>query len=352
MAGHLSQPSARQRASWAVAGSAVVGSLAVAAALVVAPASAAVPVVSPTSSAPKAVVAAIAPANPVPLPGVATPRPVPTGPTLPRRAATVTLSPANGAIVGIAYPITAKFSVSVSTARRAEVERHMHVYVNGVFSSGAWYWKDARTAYFRTQNFWPGRARIQVRLTLAGVEMARSTTYTFVGHSTTTRNYLLRTSRVLIAKVSATTHRMVVYVDGVAVKSFGTSLGKAGFETRSGFKAVMEKYVTRNMTSVELGLTNETYDLWAPYSVRITPTGEFIHGAPWAAGRIGRWNGSHGCTNLLTSDAQWFYSHSIPGDLVITTGTSRSMEYWNGIGAPYNMPWSLWLSRSALKGKF
>lgn len=287
---------------------------------------------------------------PVAVPGT---RPAPAAPALPRRAVAVTVTPANGSIVGIAHPITARFSVPVSAARRADVERHMHVYLNGRFaSSGAWYWRDAKTAVFRTKNFWPGRARIQVRLTLAGVELVRSTSYSFVGGSATTRNHLVRTSRVLIAKVSATTHRMVVYVDGVAVKNFGVSLGKAGFETRSGYKAVMEKYLTRNMTSQELGLTDETYDLWAPYSTRITPTGEFVHGAPWAAGRIGRANGSHGCTNLLTNDARWFYYATIPGDLVITTGTGRSMEYWNGTGAPYNMPWSLWLAHSALKGQF
>lgn len=286
---------------------------------------------------------------PVVAPGTRPPA-APAVPALPRRAVSVTVTPANGAIVGIAYPITAKFNVPV--ARRADAERHMHVYVNGAFSAGAWYWRDAKTAVFRAQNFWPGRAKIQVRLTLAGIELARSLSYSFVGGAPTTRNHLVRTSRVLIAKVNAKTDRMVVYVDGVAVKNFGVSLGKAGFETRSGFKAVMDKYLTRNMTSQELGLTDETYDLWAPYSTRITPSGEFVHGAPWAAGRIGRWNGSHGCTNLLTNDAKWFYYATIPGDLVITTGTGRSMEYWNGTGAPYNMPWSLWLSHSALKGQF
>jgi lipoprotein-anchoring transpeptidase ErfK/SrfK len=286
--------------------------------------------------------------GPVVAPG---PRPAPPPPALPKRAFAVTVTPANGAVVGIAYPITAKFSIPVAAARRADAERHMHVYVNGIFSKGAWYWRDSRTAVFRTQNFWPGRSRIQVRMTLAGVEVNRSAQYAFVGGTTTTRTHTVRTSRVLVARVSAITHRMVVYIDGRVVKNFGTSLGKAGFETRSGFKAVMEKYITRNMTSQELGLTNETYDLWAPYSTRITPTGEFVHGAPWAAGRIGRWNGSHGCTNLLTNDAKWFYYATIPGDLVITTGTGRSMEYWNGTGAPYNMPWSLWLAHSALKGK-
>ncbi len=286
--------------------------------------------------------------GPVVAPG---PRPAPAPPALPKRYFAVTVTPANGSVVGVAYPITAKFSMPIPVGRRATAEHNLHVYINGVFSKGAWYWRDAKTAVFRTAGFWPGRSRIQVRMTLSGVELGRSAQYSFVGAAVTTRTHTIRTARVLVAKVSATTHRMLVYVDGKLVRNFGVSLGKAGFETRSGYKAVMDKYLTRNMTSQELGLTNEHYDLWAPYSTRITPTGEFVHGAPWAAGRIGRWNGSHGCTNLLTNDAKWFYYATIPGDLVITTGTGRSMEYWNGTGAPYNMPWKLWLAHSALKGK-
>ena len=45
------------------------------------------------------------------------------------------------------------------------------------------------------------------------------------------------------------------------------------------------------------------------------------------------------------------YDQVIVGDPVVTTGTPRSREYWNGIGAPYNIPWTVWLSHSALKGK-
>jgi lipoprotein-anchoring transpeptidase ErfK/SrfK len=332
MAGHLREPSVRRRSSWATVVSALAATLALGAGLLVAPA------------------AASAPVGPLPVPTAAPRRPSPAPPGLPRAAINVRLSPANGTVVGIAYPITATFSASV--ANRAAAERHMRVYVNGIASHGAWYWRNSRTAVFRAQSFWPGRSRIQVRLTLAGVELNRSSTTSFVGSSATTRPHLLRTSRVLVARISATTHRMLVYVDGKVVRNVGVSLGKAGFETRSGFKAVMEKYLRREMTSIELGLTNESYDLWAPYATRITPTGEFVHGAPWAAGRIGRRNGSHGCTNLLTSDAAWFYDNTIAGDLVITTGTSRAMEYWNGIGAPYNMPWAQWLAHSALKGRF
>jgi lipoprotein-anchoring transpeptidase ErfK/SrfK len=252
--------------------------------------------------------------------------------------------------VGVGYPITATFSAPVQ--HKADAERHMHVWVNNVWSRGAWYWKDSRTAIFRQQSFWPGHARIDVRLTLKGVVLQRTSGRLYVGATGTTRVHTIRTGHSFIARVNAKTDRMVISVDGKVVKNFGVSLGKAGFETRSGIKTTMDKYVTRNMTSQELGLTTEHYNLWAPFAVRITYSGEFVHGAPWAAGRIGRWNGSHGCTNLLTSSAKWFYDNTLVGDVVITTGTSKSMEYWNSIGGVYNMPWSQWLAKSALRGAF
>jgi lipoprotein-anchoring transpeptidase ErfK/SrfK len=192
-----------------------------------------------------------------------------------------------------------------------------------------------------------------VRLALRGVVLSTSAKADFVGGRTSTRPYTLRIGHALVATVNGKTDRMVVKIDGKVVKTYGVSLGKKGFETRSGIKAVMEKYPVRHMSSILAGITdpNDQYDVQAPWATRITPSGEYVHGAPWAAGRIGRWNGSHGCTNLLTSPAKWFYDTTIPGDAVVTTGTPRSMEFWNGTGAPYNMPWAQWLSRSALKGK-
>ena len=46
------------------------------------------------------------------------------------------------------------------------------------------------------------------------------------------------------------------------------------------------------MTSDQLGLTDEFYDLQVPLRRAHHPDREFIHGAPWAASRIGAWNGS------------------------------------------------------------
>lgn len=308
--------------------------LALSATALLAPASAVAPAAAPSPTGPSA-----------PPPGQHTPPPIPTRPV------TVTVTPASGAMVGIASPITARFSSPVS--RTAAAESHMLVYVNGKFSRGAWYWKDSSTAVFRQSTFWPGHARVELRLALRGVVLSSSASVNAVGASTTTRPYSLRIGHAFVAKVNGKTDRMVVTIDGKVVKTYGVSLGKKGFETRSGIKAVMEKYPVRHMSSILAGITdpNDQYDVQAPWATRITPTGEYVHGAPWAASRIGRRNGSHGCTNLLTAPAKWFYDTTIPGDVVVTTGTPRAMEFWNGTGAPYNMPWAQWLSRSALKGR-
>jgi len=285
--------------------------------------------------------------GPVSGPTAPGPRPLPPKPA---SQFSVTISPRAGAVVGVAYPISATFSVGV--VDRAAAEHHMHVFVDGVRSAGAWYWRDSTHALFRAKNFWPGHAVLSVRLSLAGVEIGHTSKIRYVGGPTATRTHSIHTARRLIATVNGLTDRFVVRIDGTVVKNFATSLGKPGFETRSGIKAVMEKYAVRHMTSIAAGITNpnDQYDLQVPWAVRVTPTGEFVHGAPWALARLGRYNGSHGCTNLNVADSHWFYSNVIVGDAVVTTGTPRSMEYWNGLGAPYNIPWSVWLAHSALKG--
>ncbi|MGE0818469.1 MAG: L,D-transpeptidase [Candidatus Nanopelagicales bacterium] len=269
----------------------------------------------------------------------------PPPPVKPKTFVTASASPYQNAVMGIAQPIFVRFSSPV--AFKARAEKHMRVYVSGVLSKGAWHWKDSSTAVFRPPTFWKSRSTIAIKMTLGGVVLSESSTRQFVGASTKVHTF--KTSRSFVAKVDDATHRMKVYLDGKVVRTIPVSLGKPGFETRSGIKVVQEKYATRRMTSEGAGITdpNDQYDVTATWAVRITPTGEFVHGAAWAAGRIGRYDGSHGCTNVLDVDGKWFYDRVLPGDPVITVGTGRAMEYWNGPGGPWNMPWKLWLARSA-----
>lgn len=254
--------------------------------------------------------------------------------------------------VGVAYPLIVTFPQAVK--RRGAVERRLVVTVDGKPIEGAWSWRSSDAVTYRPKGgFWPAKSRVKLTSTLAGTVLARNGAakrQLVVASKKTTRVVSFRVARSFVSYVDGRTDRFVVKKNGKKIKTMLTSLGKPGYATRSGIKVATDKYLTRRMTSTEAGITNEYYDVTATYAVRITPTGEFVHGAPWAHdGRFGNFNASHGCTNLTTADAKWFYDRVIPGDPVITTGTGRAMEWTNGLGGPWNVPWKDWLAKSALQ---
>ncbi len=298
-------------------------------------------------------VAAPAVAAPTPTPTVTpTPTPRPTKPVKPKKPTKalervrVTISPGEGRM-GVGQLITATFSAPVRF--KAKAEAAMQVSGDNL-PPGSWAWMNSTTAIYRPKDFWPGKTRISVYLALRKVPLNSDAKTKWIGGKTTTRTVNLRTNRSFIAKIDGNTHQMRVFRNDKLVKVFGVSLGKPGFATRSGVKIITgEKYRWTRMTSDQLGLTNEYYDLQVPYAVRITPSGEFVHGAPWAASRIGVWNGSHGCTNLNIGPAKWFFNHVKPGDVTVTTNTGRRMETWNGTpGSYWNYSWKQWKAMSAL----
>jgi len=75
--------------------------------------------------------------------------------------------------------------------------------------------------------------------------------------------------------------------------------------------------------------------------VRISNSGEFVHAAPWSVGDQGHTNVSHGCVNVSTADAVWFYNFSQVGDVVNVVGTSEALEPTNGYG-DWQIPWASW----------
>lgn len=218
---------------------------------------------------------------------------------------------------------------------------------------GAWGWMDDRSVVFRPVKYWPGHATIRITSTLDRAVLGKSGRTYLVGSNKLAATYTFRTARKLIIKVNGATDRMRVYIDGKKVKDFGVSLGKAGWETRNGVKVIStRKEPTHTYTSTSLGLDPavESYELKdIPWNTRLTPTGEFMHAAPWAYGRIGRYNGSHGCTNMFEADAKWIYDKTIPGDVSIYSKTGGEVvPAWNGPGGLWNITWDQWLKKSAL----
>ena len=219
---------------------------------------------------------------------------------------------------------------------------------------GRWAWQDARTIVYRPTGFWPGHSTITITSSLDSANLGVAGASTLVGSTTLGATYSFKTARSLVGRVDGKTDIMNVYVDGEKVKSFKISLGGPDWRTRNGVKVIStKKEPQKTYTSQALGLTapEDQYSLDAKWNTRLTPSGEFIHSAPWATGRLGKYNGSHGCTNMFEDNAKWIFDNTIPGDVFIYTNTlGETAAPGNGSGGLWNIPWTSWVRKSALGG--
>jgi lipoprotein-anchoring transpeptidase ErfK/SrfK len=250
-----------------------------------------------------------------------------------------TISP-NGRTVGVGRPLVVTFNHPVR--RKADVEAALHVTTTRDVGPAAWSWTSSRTVQYRPRTFWPAYTRVTVSADLRKVHAGPG----LWGMKDADAGF--RIGRAFVMRVSDAKHRMTLTRDGTRIRTFGVSLGKSGFPTRSGVKVIMDTHETYRMRSTTVGITgSEAYDLDVPYAMRITSSGEFLHGAPWNH-YIGISNQSHGCTNLTLASAKWIFSHVREGDPVVTRGTGRQTESWNGLGGAWNVAWATWVAGSAL----
>lgn len=251
------------------------------------------------------------------------------------------VSPQEGSTVGVGMPITVSFDRPVKD--KAAVERAMTIRTPTSLE-GAWSWESNRVVEFRPRDYWPGNIEVTVDLGLEGVEAApgvfgkkdTSTTFSF--------------GPAMVTKVDAASYRADVYKDGELIRTLPITTGKPGFETRSGVKVILSKERSRIMDAASGGTSrsdSDYYRVLAEYAMRITPSGEFLHAAPWSVGYQGRANVSHGCVGMSTSNAQWLYEQTLVGDVVEVTGTPRTQDLGNGITI-WNESWQEWLAKSAL----
>lgn len=260
----------------------------------------------------------------------------------------VQISPDHSDTYGVGQLVTARFSQAISN--KSAVEKAITVTGTQTLGAGSWGWIDDQTAVYRPRKFWPANTDITFTFALGGLVLGETEDSQFVGAND--RTYTLQVGRAFVMTVRDSKHRLFVTKDGKQIKALPVSLGKRGWETRSGVKILTgEKYVRLRMVGYDPG-AKERWDVVAPYSIRLTPTGEFIHGAPWARYRMGKYNGSHGCTNMFPKDAKWLYHRVRAGDPVVTRGTGRRMTTDNGVpGAYWNFSWSDWQQKSAITGK-
>lgn len=236
---------------------------------------------------------------------------------------------------------TVTFDQYVPKRDRAALVERLRVESAPTQVTGEWRWEDGDTAVFRPRDFWPARTSVSVSADIKDAAI-RGSKPSEGSYGSADVSSSFKTDNGLMIKINGPRKQGRVIVDGTTVRKFPTSVGKPGYVTRSGTKTITDKLRVTRMTNI--GVTDdEVYDLQVPYAMRITDSGEFLHGAPWN-GNIGYANTSHGCTNATLADAKWIFKRVRWGTPVVTKGTGRDMETWNGPGARWNIDYDSWVN--------
>lgn len=267
----------------------------------------------------------------------------------------------NGGTFGVGQVIIARFDDKVD---KAVAERSLTVTTNPPVE-GSWYWIDSNEAHWRPQTYWAAGTTVTVEAKVLGVAMQRSDGRVLHGQKDKTMSFKIGQSR--IAKIDNNTKQMQVFIDGAQVKTIPVSLGKeltyvdnAGtphnWRTTSGPHIVTEKHdpvIMRPAMNCPSGVPGSPgcdpqYYVETVYkAVRISDQGIYVHAAPWSEWAQGSSNQSHGCVNVSSANAAWFYSTFDAGDVVEIVNTGLPLGLTDGLG-DWTVSWDQWKKGSAL----
>jgi lipoprotein-anchoring transpeptidase ErfK/SrfK len=259
----------------------------------------------------------------------------------PRAELRAAIMPLDGETVGVGLPIGVWFNQPV--ADRAGVERRLQV-SSSKRVTGAWHWFDDREVHYRPKSYWPAGAKVTLAARLAGTDAGGG----LWGVADRTVSFRIGERRVSVVDVRS--HRMKVTSGGRTLRTLPVSTGREKYPTTNGVHFVIEKNAVKLMDSSTVGIPRNSpggYYQKVAWSVRISNSGEFVHAAPWSTGSQGRANVSHGCVNLSTANARWYFGLTRRGDVVEIRGSPKRPGASFGV-ADWNMSWSRWLAGSAL----
>jgi len=235
------------------------------------------------------------------------------------------VAPLEGETVGVGMPVIVTFDVPVTD--RAGIERHLSV-TSSPQVRGSWHWLSDTEVHYRPRTFWPAGTDVDVDVDINSVDAGKGI------YGQESREVSFDVGDSVVSKVDLDTQRMRVEVNGRTARTIAISGGKAGFETRSGTKVIMEKFRSKRMDAATTGIQPgdaEYYNIAnVEYAMRVTYSGEFLHAAPWSVGDQGNANVSHGCVGMSTEAAAWLYGISHRGDVVKVEGSDRTIEPGNG----------------------
>jgi lipoprotein-anchoring transpeptidase ErfK/SrfK len=259
----------------------------------------------------------------------------------PDSLATPAIGPLDGQTVGVGMPIRVFFDRPVTD--KAAVESHLLV-TSSTPTDGVWSWIDDTEVHFRPSQYWPADTEVTLDADLHGVPFGDGVW----GERDRTVSFSIGARHVSVA--DASTHRLQVHDGDRLVQDFPMSAGSPDNPSYNGPHVVTELNADRVMDSSTYGVPVDSpggYRTPVQWAVRLSDSGEFVHGAPWSVAQQGRENVSHGCINLSTENARWFYEFSQPGDVVEVRGSDAG-TLTSDI-ADWTIPWEQWRAGSALE---
>jgi lipoprotein-anchoring transpeptidase ErfK/SrfK len=249
--------------------------------------------------------------------------------------------PNDGEVVGVGQPVSIRFDENIPN--RLAAQRAIKVTTNPPVE-GAFYWLNNREVRWRPQNFWKPGTAVDVAVNIYGVDLGDG----LFGQDNITRHFTI--GEEVIATADDTTKSVTVRVNGQVVKTMATSMGKNSAPTNNGTYIVGERYTHIIMDSSTYGVPVNSpngYRTDVNWATQISYSGIFIHAAPWSVGAQGYTNTSHGCLNVNTANAIWFYKNTRRGDIVQVVNTVGStLPGTDGLG-DWNIPWELWRAGNA-----
>jgi lipoprotein-anchoring transpeptidase ErfK/SrfK len=254
------------------------------------------------------------------------------------------LSPGGGDTVGVGQPVQVTFNFNVPEEMRSAVEGRLHVTTDPEVV-GAWHWMSAREVHWRPPHYWKTGTHVSISSNLQGLNFGHGIWGAPGAHRTS-----FQIGAAHVSEVDVATHTMHVYNNGKLIKTFPVSTGQEKYPTMDGVHVAIEKAKVVTMDSATVGIPKGDPDYYYEkvyWDVRISYSGEFVHAAPWSVGDQGNTNVSHGCVNLSTENAEWFYNWARRGDIVYVFNGVRPPSATDGGTWDWNMSWKQWVAGGA-----
>ena len=246
------------------------------------------------------------------------------------------LLPGDGETVGIGQPIAVRFDENIPD--RAAAEKAITVTTNPPVA-GAFYWLSNREVRWRPQYYWKPGTTVDVKVDTYGVDLGDG----LYGQDNASTRFTV--GDAVVATADDDTKTLTIRVNGEIVKTMPISMGKDKTPTYNGTYIIGDRFSHLVMDSSTYGVPANSpngYRTEVDFATQMSYSGIYVHAAPWSVGSQGYSNVSHGCLNVSTANALWFYNNTKRGDIVEVRNTVGStLPGVDGLG-DWNIPWEQW----------